>query len=132
MSELESCLGFASTEPLGDGEEPGEPGGGEPLGEGLGEGEGLSEEGVGVGVTEGLGVAVGAGVAVGVGVAVGFGVITDSTRKYPAATIPIRTIGSRIKSQSLLPPPPGPFTTASDCPHSGHTEAPSKRIWSPV
>jgi hypothetical protein len=130
MSELESCLGLASTEPPGDGEAPGDPGGGEPPGEGLG--EGLSAEGDGVGVAEAVGLTEGLGVAVGVGVGVGFGVITDSTRKYPAATIPIRTIGSRIKSQSLFPPPPGPFTTASGCPHSGQTEAPSKRIWSPV
>jgi len=117
-----------STEPPGDGEEPGEPGGGEPPGEVLGEGV----SGEGVGVAEGVGLTEGLGVTLGVGVGVGFGVMTVWTRKYPAATIPIRTIGSRIKSQSLLPPPPGPFTTASDCPHSGQTEAPSKRIWSPV
>ena len=49
------------------------------------------------------------------------------TMKYPAATMPIRTIGSRIKSQSLFPPPPGPFTTASGCPHSGQIGAPSKQ-----
>jgi len=100
MSELESCLGLASTEPPGDGEAPGDPGGGEPPGEGLG--EGLSAEGDGVGVAEAVGLTEGLGVAVGVGVGVGFGVITDSTRKYPAGA------GSKAKPCSHRPRDPFP------------------------
>jgi hypothetical protein len=132
ISESESFCGFESTEPPpGDGEAP-EGGFGEDPGDEVG--DGLCS-GVGVGVASsglGVGVTVTLGLGLGDGVGVGFGVNIVATMKYPAATIPIRSIGRTIKSQSLLPPPPGPLTTASDCPHSGQTGAPSKRIWSPV
>jgi hypothetical protein len=62
MSELESCLGLVSTDPLADAEGPALGGGGEPLGVGLAEAL-CSVDAVG----DALGLAVAVTVAVAVG-----------------------------------------------------------------
>ncbi len=125
MTSEKKSPGDAEGAPLG--------GGAEPLGEGLGEAL-CSVVDV---VADALAVEVAVAETVAVAVALAEPLLPFKpsklwTIKYPAATMPIRSIGRRIKSQSLPLPPPDPLITASGCPHSGQIGAPSKRIWSPV